>query len=223
MNLTPARTPQAVLFDMDGTLVDSEKIWDVALDELAEHLGGKLSPEARATMVGANADTSVRLLHADLGITDADPDASKHWLLSRTKELFAGGMPWKAGALELLQEVRDAGIPSALVTSTHRALVEVALRTIGADFFDVIVCGDEVPRTKPAPDPYLQAARELGVDPRNCVAIEDSPTGITAAEAAGCAVLAIPSEVPVPPGKLRTIRETLLGVDVAYLGGLLAS
>jgi beta-phosphoglucomutase-like phosphatase (HAD superfamily) len=99
--------------------------------------------------------------------------------------------------------------------------VDVALRSIGAHYFDVAVCGDEVSVNKPHPESYLTAARLLGVAPADCVAVEDSPTGIAAAEAAGCAVLAVPSEVPVDPGPLRTVRESLVGVDVAYLAGLL--
>ncbi|HEY3014429.1 MAG TPA: HAD family phosphatase [Nocardioides sp.] len=216
----PAGALQAVLFDMDGTLVDSEKLWQVALDELAAHFGGELSTATRAAMIGTNMAVSMGLFHADLGL-DGDLAESQRLLEARTKELFALGLPWRVGAQELLHEVRAAGLPTALVTATHRHLVEVALTTLGPEHFDVVVCGDEVTRSKPHPDPYLQAVRLLGVDPAHCVAIEDSPTGATAAEAAGCAVLAVPSEVPVPPGKRRTVRQSLAEVDVAYLRGLL--
>jgi HAD superfamily hydrolase (TIGR01509 family) len=214
--------PAAVLFDMDGTLVDSEKIWDVTLDELAARLGGVLTAETRRAMVGSNLARSLSLLHADLGIEGGDLDGDGRWLLERTKDHFALGLPWQPGARELLDAVHAAGIPTALVTSTHRDLVDVALRSIGAHYFDVAVCGDEVTRNKPHPEAYLRAAELLGVAAGECVAIEDSPTGIAAAEAAGCAVLAVPSEVPVETGPLRTVRESLTGVDVAYLAGLLA-
>jgi HAD superfamily hydrolase (TIGR01509 family) len=213
--------PAAVLFDMDGTLVDSEKIWDVTLDELAGRLGGVLSRDTRRAMVGSNLARSLSLLHDDLGIVAGDADADGRWLLERTKDYFALGLPWQPGARELLDAVHAAGIPTALVTSTHRDLVDVALRSIGAHYFDVAVCGDEVTRNKPHPEAYLAAATLLGVPAGECVAIEDSPTGIAAAEAAGCAVLAVPSEVPVEAGPLRTVRESLAGVDVAYLAGLL--
>jgi HAD superfamily hydrolase (TIGR01509 family) len=211
-----------VLFDMDGTLVDSEKIWDLSLAELASRLGGELSPSARAAMVGSNLASALHLLHDDLGVVGGDLDSDSRWLLDRTKHYFGHGLPWQPGARELLEAVRAAGIPTALVTSTHRDLVDVALRSIGAHYFDVAVCGDEVSHNKPHPESYLTAAALLGAAPADCVAIEDSPTGIAAAEAAGCAVLAVPSELPVPPGPLRTVRESLRGVDIDYLAGLLA-
>jgi HAD superfamily hydrolase (TIGR01509 family) len=216
------RPPQAVLFDMDGTLVDSEKLWSVALDDLAASYGGALSPAARAAMIGTNMAVSMRVFHDDLGL-DGDLAESQRRLEARTKELFALGLAWRVGARELLHEVRAEGLPTALVTATHRHLVEVALTTLGAEHFDVVVCGDEVSETKPHPEPYLRAARLLGVDPRSCVAIEDSPTGVAAAVAAGCAVLVVPSEVPVPAGERRTIRDSLAEVNLAYLRGLLSA
>jgi HAD superfamily hydrolase (TIGR01509 family) len=216
------RPMQAVLFDMDGTLVDSEKLWSVALDDLAAAFGGALSAAARAAMVGTNMAVSMRLFHDDLGL-DGDLAESQRMLETRIKELFGLGLPWRVGARELLHEVRAAGVATALVTATHRHLVEVALTTLGPEHFDVVVCGDEVTRSKPHPEPYLRAARLLAVDPARCVAIEDSPTGVSAAEAAGCAVLAVPSEVPVPPGERRTILGSLADVDLAYLRGLLVS
>jgi HAD superfamily hydrolase (TIGR01509 family) len=210
----------AVLVDMDGTLLDSEKVWDVALDELAGWLGGDLSPSARQRMVGSSMARSVAILHADLGI-EADPESSAAYLTECTADLYRTDLVWKAGARELLTELRAAGVPTALVTSTHRYLTEIALDTIGREFFAATICGDEVRRPKPHPDPYLRAAELLGVDPAGCVAIEDSPLGIAAAEAAGCAVLAVPSEVPIEPASSRTIRTSLTGLSVAELGALL--
>jgi HAD superfamily hydrolase (TIGR01509 family) len=217
----PAHQPKlaAVLFDMDGTLFDSEKLWDISLDDLAASLGGRLSPETRKALVGANLFESVTMVHADLGVT-ADPQVTGPWLLNRTKELFCEHLPWKEGALELVQAVRDAGIPAALVTSTHRDLTEVALRSFPPDTFGVVVCGDEVTHTKPHPESYLTAAARLGVDPADCVAIEDSPRGIASAEAAGATVVAVPSEVPVAPGPHRVVIDSLVGVTVDWLASL---
>ena len=113
-----------------------------------------------------------------------------------------------------------AQVPAALVTSTHRRLTEIALDTIGRHYFGAVVCGDEVRRPKPHPDPYLTAARLLDVEPGRCVAIEDSPLGITSAEAAGCVVLAIPSEVEIEPSPARVIRASLVGLSVADLAAL---
>jgi HAD superfamily hydrolase (TIGR01509 family) len=204
---------------MDGTLLDSEKVWDVALADLAAALGGDLSEAARRRMVGSSMGRSVAILHADLGV-EADPESSAAFLTDRTADLFRTALVWKPGARELLDAVRAARLPAALVTSTHRYLTEIALDTIARQYFGAVVCGDEVRRPKPYPDPYLRAAELLGVPPARCVAIEDSPLGIAAAEAAGCAVLAVPSEVEIEPAPTRTVRRSLVGVSVADLAAL---
>jgi HAD superfamily hydrolase (TIGR01509 family) len=206
----------AVLFDMDGTLLDSEKVWDVALDDLASWLGGELSASARRRMVGSSLARSVAILHGDLGI-EADPESSGAFLTERTAELFRTALVWKPGAEELLDAVHAAGIPAALVTSTHRRLTEIALDTLGRENFAVTICGDEVRRPKPHPDPYLRASELLGVQPQRCVVIEDSPLGIAAAEAAGSVVVAVPSEVEIAPAPGRTIWPSLVGVSVPDL------
>jgi HAD superfamily hydrolase (TIGR01509 family) len=212
---------------MDGTLIDSEKLWDISLRELMIHLGGEeLRQGVREELVGSNMRRTCEVLLAEAGrpITpDAVAEASR-WLTDRTRELFATDLPWRPGARDALTSVRASGVPTALVTSTERDLTEVALNTIGREYFDVSVCGDEVDgRNKPDPWPYLTAARLLGVDPTRCVAIEDSATGVASAETAGCAVLAIPCDAPVPAGPRRTLRDSLVGVDIDVLGGLLAS
>ncbi|HST64241.1 MAG TPA: HAD family phosphatase, partial [Mycobacteriales bacterium] len=175
----------AVLFDMDGTLVDSEPVWDDALRELARWLGGELSADARRATLGTNVEVSVRIVHEDVGRPDADRALSGKKLLEEAAQRFARGLVWRPGARELIDAVRAARIPTALVTNTERSLVEVALGDLVGRLFDVSVAGDEVPHAKPAPDPYLAAARLLGVDPAATVAIEDSPTGTASAVAAG--------------------------------------
>jgi HAD superfamily hydrolase (TIGR01509 family) len=136
-------------------------------------------------------------------------------------ELLATDLVWRPGAEDFLVSVRDSGVPTALVTSTHRRLTDIALRGIGPEFFDVTVCGDEVERPKPHPDPYLKATRALGVEPAASVVVEDSPLGIAAAEAAGCVVVAVPSEVPIEPAPTRTVWPTLVGRGFADLAALL--
>lgn len=211
----------AVLFDMDGTLVDSEKVWTIALYELAESLGGRLSDQARAAMVGTNMSRSMTILHEDLGLpADRDTAQSVAWLEDRMGELFADGLVWKPGAQELLAAVADAGIPAALVTATRRRLVETALETIGRRYFAAVVCGDDLDETKPHPAPYRTAATLLGVPPARCVAIEDSPTGLASARAAGCVVLGVPSEVDLTGTPGVTLIDSLATVDVAYLRSL---
>jgi len=209
--------PAGVLFDMDGTLVDSEKVWSVGLDELAAHLGGELSDAARRAMVGTNMAQSMAILHDDVGVV-ADPAQSVRWLEERVAELFAGGLVWRPGAADLLAAVRAAGIPTALVTATHRHLVEVALITIGAANFDAVVAGDDLDETKPHPAPYRTAAELIGADPARCVAIEDSPNGIVSALAAGCVVLGVPCEVALDEQPGVTLVPSLQGVSPADLG-----
>jgi HAD superfamily hydrolase (TIGR01509 family) len=215
---TPAAPELAgVLFDMDGTLVDSEKVWDVGLAELADHYGSQLSAAARARMVGSSMLHSMAILHEDIGQPWRVGADSLIWLERRVKELFVTGLIWRPGAAELLHEVGEAGIPAALVTATSRHLVEVALQTIGRQHFAAVVCGDEVDEGKPHPCPYLTAATLLGVPIERCVAIEDSPTGIASAHAAGAVVLAVPSEVELADQRGVTQVESLAGVDLEYL------
>lgn len=210
---------RAVLWDMDGTLVDSEKLWDVSLAELYERLGGRLTPRVRASMVGGSAADTIRTVYADLQLPrDAAAMAeSDRWLRARTAELFDQGLPWCAGARELLEALAAAGVPMALVTNTARELTNRALMSIGPHHFSASVCADEVPRGKPDPAIYRRAAELLGVRPSACLAVEDSVTGAAAAEAAGCPVLVIPNDVTVPAGARRRHVASLAGVDVTDL------
>jgi HAD superfamily hydrolase (TIGR01509 family) len=205
---------------MDGTLVDSEKLWDVSLAELYRKLGGEISDETRAALVGSSAENTMRTVYADLGL-EPDPAAmaaSNRWLHDYTGELFASsGLPWCAGARELLEAVAAEGVPMALVTNTQRALTEQALESIGRLFFAATVCGDEVPQGKPAPDSYRRAADLLDLDPQQCLAVEDSATGATAAETAGCPVLVVPNDVAVPASPRRRHVTSLREVGVEDL------
>lgn len=210
---------RAVLWDMDGTLVDSEKLWDVAMDALYARLGGVLTAQVRAATVGGCAADTMRIVYHDLGLRP-DPTAmaaSARWMHDHIAELFDTGLPWCDGARELLEELGAEGIPMALVTNTPRLLVERALNSIGRRHFSVVVCGDEVARGKPAPDAYRSAAAMLELRPEDCLAIEDSPTGAAAAEAAGCPVLVVPNAVAVPTGPRRHQISSLAGLRPADL------
>ncbi len=205
---------------MDGTLVDSEKLWGVALEDLAVRAGGRLSAEARLAMVGTSMPVSMAIFRDDMGQPDRPPAPDVAWLTERVAELFADGLAWRPGAQELLLAVREAGLPTALVTSTARRLAEVALKTLGAENFDVLVCGDEVQRPKPDPEPYLTAAGLLGVPIGECVAIEDSPSGVASAVAAGARVIAVPSDVELPSHDGILVRASLVGIDVPFLAAI---
>ena len=210
---------RAVLWDMDGTLVDSEKLWDISLTALYQSFGGAMSRETRAALVGASAEETMATVYAELGL-EPDPELmveSIRWLHDYTAQLFDGGVPWCEGAREMLEALAADRTPMALVTNTQRELAERALNSIGRHYFSVTVCGDEVPNGKPAPDPYLRAAELLGVAPSDCLAVEDSVTGTAAAESAGCAVLVVPNDVPVPGGRRRRHVDTLAALDVADL------
>ena len=210
---------QAVLFDMDGTLVDSEKLWDISLAALYTELGGRLTPEVRASLVGGSAEATIRTVYTDLGL-DLDPvamAASDRWLHNYTAELFDGGLPWCDGSKQLLEALAAEGTPMALVTNTQRALTDRALNSIGRDYFSVTVCGDEVPHGKPAPDAYERAAALLDLPPLACLAVEDSVTGTAAAEGAGCPVLVVPNDVAVPRGPRRRHISSLAEVVVTDL------
>ncbi|WP_102145421.1 HAD family hydrolase [Mycobacterium hubeiense] len=210
---------QAVLWDMDGTLVDSEKLWDISLAALYAQHGAQLREEVRTALVGSSAENTIRTVYTDLGL-DHDPVAmaeSDRWLHDYTADLFDDGLPWCEGAREMLEALAAEGVPMALVTNTQRALTDRALNSIGRHHFSVTVCGDEVPRGKPAPDPYLRAADLLGLPPHECLAVEDSVTGAAAAEAAGCPVLVVPNDVDVPGGPRRRHISSLAALTVAGL------
>jgi HAD superfamily hydrolase (TIGR01509 family) len=220
---------QAVLFDMDGTLVETEQYWGEAMFELAARLGGRMSDEARDRTVGTSMRTSMRILYADLGVLRSEEQllADARWVEVRTAELMAAGIHWCPGAADLVRAVQAAGLRSALVTTTPRRVADIVLRSIAADLggdpFDVTVCGDEVPARKPDPAPYLQAMAALGVDATACVVIEDSQVGIASGLAAGAAVLGVPSMQAVAPAPGLTLRDGLAGVGLDVLAEVLAA
>ncbi|MQA34592.1 HAD family hydrolase [Modestobacter roseus] len=210
---------EAVLFDMDGTLVETEHLWDRSLELLAEQLGGRMSDDVRPAMVGVSVAASLQLLYADLGVsrTDSENVADERYLVATTRAQVEAGVRYRPGARELLTAARAAGLATALVTSTERSLTDVVLGHVGAHLFDVTVCGDEVPATKPDPAPYLQAAAALGVRPTRCLVVEDSRTGAAAGLAAGATVLGVPTLQPLEPQDGLVVRETLAGLTVADL------
>ena len=216
-------TLQAVLWDMDGLLVDTEPLWTVAEEELAVRLGGVFTAELKAAIVGTRLDVAVPLFLQHLGhpVTPAAVEANGAWLLQRMVALYARPLPLRPGAAALLAAVAAAGVPQALVSSSFRVLVDAVLAH-GTGPFTLTVGGDEVARGKPDPEPYTTAARLLGVDRARCVVLEDSPSGVASGEAAGCAVVAVPSVagVHLEPGRRRLVVPTLADVTPADLRAL---
>jgi HAD superfamily hydrolase (TIGR01509 family) len=210
-------TGVAVLFDMDGLLIDSEPIWSIAEEEVMAELGGPWSPRIKAALVGKRLDETAQIFLSFAPGSGRDPAYVESFLLRRMCELFRQRLPWQPGARGLLDALRDHGVPLGLVSSSYRALVDAALEDMGADRFAVTVAGDEVTHAKPHPEPYLRAALALGVDPASCVVLEDSLTGVLAGEAAGCAVVAVPSVVDVPSGPHRHLVGSLEEIDVDWL------
>jgi HAD superfamily hydrolase (TIGR01509 family) len=208
--------PAAVLWDMDGTLVDTEPYWIDAEFALAERYGGTWSREHALNLVGNDLIESGRYIREHMGI-DLEPSLIVEELLDRVIAAVERSVPWRPGAVELLASLQEHGVPCALVTMSYRRFVAPVLAALPEGSFAQVVTGDAVLHGKPHPEPYLKAARALGVDPADCVAIEDSNTGARSAETAGCRVLVVPNHVPVLPGDRRMFAESLSGLGVADL------
>ncbi|GGJ01709.1 HAD family hydrolase [Streptomyces brasiliensis] len=211
---------QAVLLDMDGTLVDTEGFWwDVEVEVFAT-LGHRLDDSWRHVVVGGPMTRSAGFL---IEATGAEiPLADLCTLLNEGFEDRIGrALPLMPGAARLLAELYEQEIPTALVSASHRRIIDRVLTCLGPHHFALSVAGDEVSRTKPYPDPYLLAATGLGVDPARCAVVEDTATGVASAEAAGCHVVAVPSVAPIGPAHRRTVVSSLEEVDLAFLRGLM--
>ncbi|MDI2126632.1 HAD family hydrolase [Yinghuangia seranimata] len=215
----PAPDLEAVLCDMDGTLVDTERSWFATEVSVMADLGFQLGPEHAPRLLGSPMEPAVTYL---LGVSGVDiaPLELERRINERMVEILSSGVDLRPGAKRLLADLDAAGVPLALVTASYRAIVDAVLPSLGAHHFSVTVAGDEVERPKPAPDPYLTAAAGLGVDPAHCVVLEDSPTGVASGEAAGCVVVAVPSMTDIPAGPRRTVVQSLEGVDLGLLEAL---
>ena len=211
--------PPAVLWDMDGTLVDTEPYWMTCEWRLAAKYGGSWSDEHALAVVGGDLLDSATYMAEHMGI-DRTPREIVDELLDGVIEMVLEEIPWRPGARELLAALGEADVPCALVTMSWRRFVEPVLAALPPGSFEVLVCGDEVSHGKPHPEPYLRAADLLGVEAVHAVAIEDSPTGAASAASAGCHVLVVPHHVPVPAGERRVHRESLTGLTPQDLTGL---
>ncbi len=196
---------------MDGTLVDTEPYWMRAEHELVEEFGGTWTHELALQLVGNPLLVSARFILENSPV-DLSPEEVVHRLQSRVIEQIAHEIPWRPGARELLAACREADLPSALVTMSWTDLAQAVVDATEPGSFGLVVTGDIVTQGKPHPEPYLTAAARLGVDPAACVAIEDSPTGVRSAVAAGVPTLAVPHVVEVPAIDGAVPLTTLVGV-----------
>uniref|UniRef100_UPI001300A554 HAD family hydrolase n=1 Tax=Desertihabitans aurantiacus TaxID=2282477 RepID=UPI001300A554 len=219
----PIDRPAAVLWDFDGTLVDSEPLWMRAQHALIPQWGGTWSDAQAHTLVGNALEESGRIIAEAVaatpgGRTDLTPSFVVDRLVERVVvDLRSLPIDWRPGAEELLEDLRVAGIPCALVSASYRVILEAVLERLPEGTFDVVVAGDEVTRGKPDPEPYLTACRRLGVSPEDTVVLEDSIPGCASGTASGAVVLGITNMVELTPAPRRVVIDTLAGVGVEEL------
>lgn len=213
--------PAAVLWDMDGTIVDTEPYWmSVEIDLISAH-GGTWSVEDGMQLVGLGLEDSAAIIQrqgVDLSIDDI-----VQTMTTRVLERVADEVPWRPGARELLREIADAGLPAGLVTMSLRRMATVVADHIGFDVFHTIVSGDDVANPKPHPEAYLTAADRLGVAIADCIAIEDSIPGLRSAIASGAVTVGVPLHAALEPGDTHTLLPTLEGVTLDHLAALVAT
>jgi HAD superfamily hydrolase (TIGR01509 family) len=200
----------AVIFDLDGVLLDSEQIWDEVREQLVRERGGRWHANAHREMMGMSSVEWSRYMHDELGVPDL-PDEISAEVVRRMEDAYRKRLPLIDGAREAVERLAERW-PLGLASSSNRELIELALEVSGlARFFRVTVSSEEVARGKPAPDVYLEAARRLGVSPERCAAVEDSSNGIRSAKAAGMRVIAIPNpHFPPDDGSLE-LADVVLG------------
>jgi HAD superfamily hydrolase (TIGR01509 family) len=211
-----SQLPAAVLFDLDGTLVDSEHYWMLSERKLADEHGAEWNHSDGIDLIGMSLYESSVIIGRKLGSALA-PEEIIDLLTEVLIEQLQVSLPWRPGARELLLALREAGIKTALVTMSMRRMALAVAESVGFDAFDVIVAGDEVEFGKPHPEAYLKAAELLGVEPADCIAIEDSIPGLASAEAAGTKAIGVPNLVKLEELEGRILWPTLEGVTLADL------
>jgi HAD superfamily hydrolase (TIGR01509 family) len=214
----------AVMFDMDGLLIDTEPQWMSAERELAAFLGTQWTPEDQRTILGLALPIACQYIKERTG-SSLSPEEIGHELITRfLARITVDGLTVQPGAVALVSDVAEAGLPFALVSASPRQVMDLCLSELwerGMPAFAVSVAGDEVTSGKPDPQPYLKAAGLLGADPQNCVVLEDSANGVAAAVACGATVVALSHLVAHRAQERVIVRDSLVGLDVAYLRGLL--
>lgn len=214
--MRPEWVPAAVLWDMDGTLVDTEPSWFAAETAIVEAAGGAWSQAQATALLGSDLLVAAEKIRRQ-GPVDLEPAEIVERMLDHVAADVRRALAWRPGARELLGELVKLGVPCALVTMSWARLAQAVVDALPRGTFAAVVTGDDVRHGKPHPEPYLEAARRLDADPGECIAIEDSPTGVASATAAGVPTVAVPHVVPVPTGAGRVIVPTLDRVDARRL------
>jgi HAD superfamily hydrolase (TIGR01509 family) len=200
---------EAVVFDLDGLLLDSEQVWDEVREAFTRERGGRWHEQAQSDMMGMSSTEWSRYMHDELGLPEP-PEELNRLVVERMEERYRERLPLIEGAVDAVRRIGERW-PLGLASSSNRPLIDLALELMGvADLFKVTVSSEEVGRGKPAPDVYLEAARRLGVRPENVVAIEDSANGIRAAKAAGMRVVTIPNPHFPPPDDVLAQADLVL-------------
>jgi len=200
---------EAVVFDLDGVIVDSEHVWDDVRQELADERGGSWHDQASRDMMGMSSPEWSRYMHDVIGLSEP-PEEINAEVVRRLEALYREEIPLLPGAVEAVQALA-ARWPLGLASSSNRELIDLVLETSGLDrWFKATVSSEEVPRGKPAPDVYLEAASRLGVDSRRCAAVEDSENGIRSAKDAGMRVIAIPNPQYPPADEALALANVVL-------------
>jgi HAD superfamily hydrolase (TIGR01509 family) len=209
----PEREPapiEAVVFDMDGVLVDTEQLWDEVREALTEEWGGRYTPEAQEAMMGMSSPEWSRYLHEVVGLREP-PEVIRDEVVRRMLARYETDLPVVPGAVEAVRRLAGDGFRLAVASSSNRELIDAVLDRLElTSAFQVTVSSEEVARGKPAPDVYLEAARRLGVPPSACVAIEDSASGIRAAHAAGMRVIAYPNRHYPPADDVLALADVVI-------------
>ncbi len=213
------RRPKAVLWDMDGTLIDSEPHWMRSERELAAKHDAEWTEEDGKSLVGLSLDASSKIFKDKLGLKISSDEVIQA-LTNSVSEGLRQEIIWRPGAKELLKQLKRNGVKTALVTMSLRSMALQVVEAIDFKAFDVVVAGDDVVHGKPHAEPYLKAATLLGVDPKDCVAFEDSISGILSAEAAGTKAVGIPNVMMIPAREDRILWETLEGKTLKDLRNL---
>jgi len=222
--MTQPLLPAAVLWDLDGTLVDSEGYWGLAEKSLAERYPGEWTHEDGLKLTGLSLPVSCQIMRDQMGIEDLTVQEIIDELTDGVLFHLNQKVHWRPGALELATRLHGAGVKQAIVTMSIRrmalAVRDAAHNETGLELFELVVAGDDVTEGKPHPEAYQKAAGLLGFETHQCVAIEDSVNGLTSAESAGTRALAVPNAVEIPQIPGRTIWPTLVGVEPHHLNKL---